>query len=292
MDRRASRRSIVGRGAAGNPKNRFERIEIHPEESEESPRPETVYIPDHSRSIIARNDSPDIGFDASVNPYRGCSHGCIYCMSGDTRILMADGTTKQLEEIRTGDEIYGTVRRGHYRRYAKTRVLAHWGVKKAAYRVTLEDGTSLIAGGDHRFLTERGWKFVTGAMCGDRQRPYLTTNNELMGIGAFAWPPRETLDYKRGYLCGIVRGDGHLASYSYERAGRAHGNQHQFRLALADEAAFERAARYLLDFKVATHSFVFQKAIAGGKAMSAIRTHARSQVELVRETVAWPTSPH
>jgi DNA repair photolyase len=75
------RRSIVGRGAAGNPKNRFERIEVEPEpkESDEESGPETVYLRDVSRSIIARNDSPDIGFDASINPYRGCSHGCIYC---------------------------------------------------------------------------------------------------------------------------------------------------------------------------------------------------------------------
>ena len=79
------RRSIVGRGAAGNPKNRFERIEVEPDETEgDEPRPETVYLRDHSRSIIARNDSPDIGFDASINPYRGCSHGCAYCYARPT----------------------------------------------------------------------------------------------------------------------------------------------------------------------------------------------------------------
>jgi DNA repair photolyase len=80
------RRSIVGRGAAGNPKNRFERIEVEPEpgESDEESGPETVYLRDVSRSIIARNDSPDIGFDASINPYRGCSHGCIYCFARPT----------------------------------------------------------------------------------------------------------------------------------------------------------------------------------------------------------------
>jgi hypothetical protein len=74
------RRGIVGRGTAGNPKNRFERIEVEPDLDElegEEPRPETIYLRDHSRSIIARNDSPDIGFDASINPYRGCSHGCV-----------------------------------------------------------------------------------------------------------------------------------------------------------------------------------------------------------------------
>lgn len=78
------RRSIVGRGAAGNPKNRFERIEVEPELGTldpEKPGSETVYLRDVSRSIIARNDSPDIGFDASINPYRGCSHGCIYCFA-------------------------------------------------------------------------------------------------------------------------------------------------------------------------------------------------------------------
>jgi len=81
-EREGSRRSIVGRGAAANPKNRFERIEVQPDPGEtdaEEPRPETVYLRDHSRSIVARNDSPDIGFDASVNPYRGCNHGCVYC---------------------------------------------------------------------------------------------------------------------------------------------------------------------------------------------------------------------
>ena len=44
-----------------------------------------------------------------------------------------------------------------------TTVLAHWQTVKPAYRVTLADGTQLIASGDHRFLTERGWKHVTGA---------------------------------------------------------------------------------------------------------------------------------
>ena len=85
MKGQGPRRSIVGRGAARNPKNRFERIEVEPDETEgDEPRPETVYLRDHSRSIIARNDSPDIGFDASINPYRGCSHGCVYCSARPT----------------------------------------------------------------------------------------------------------------------------------------------------------------------------------------------------------------
>jgi DNA repair photolyase len=289
------RRSIVGRGAAGNPKNRFERLEVEPDFEgldPEEPRPETVYLRDHSRSIIARNDSPDIGFDASINPYRGCSHGCSYCVSGDTLVLMADGRTRPIRDLRAGDEIYGTVRRGSYRRYTKTRVLAHWSVRKQAYRITLGDGTSLVAGGDHRFLTERGWKFVTGAGSGAECRPHLTMNNKLMGTGTFASLPEKNRDYKLGYLCGIVRGDGHLGIYSYDRAGRVNGSvAYQFRLALTDKEALERASRYLLEFGVATRSFLFQRAFAGRKDVHAIRASSRVSVEHVKEMISWPVSP-
>ncbi len=290
MGRGERRPSITGRGAASNPKNRFERIEVEPDPGErdaDEPAFATEYLKDSSRSVISRNDSPDIPFEASLNPYRGCSHGCVYCLSGDTLILMADGSTRRLEDLRPGDEVYGTVRRGAYRRYTRTRVLAHWSTAKQAYRVTLEDGTCLISSGDHRFLTERGWKFVTGAMCGSGRRPYLTTNNSLMGTGSFASPPRKSRDYRRGYLCGLIRGDGHLASYEYVRSGRTHGNQHQFRLALSDEDALECASRYLLHFEVATREFVFQEAVAGRKDIRAIRTSALDAVELVRKVIAW-----
>src|SRR5688572_28208872 len=73
--------SIRGRGAAHNPPNRFDRIEVEREEwvEAEDPAPETQFFRDTTRSIIARNDSPDVGFDASINPYRGCDRGCVYC---------------------------------------------------------------------------------------------------------------------------------------------------------------------------------------------------------------------
>src|SRR6266545_3416275 len=81
---------------------------------------------------------------------------------------------KSVPELRVGEAIYGTERRGNYRRYVPTVVLDHWSTMKPAYRVSLEDGTQLIASGDHRFLTERGWKHVTGAMRGEGRRPHLT----------------------------------------------------------------------------------------------------------------------
>jgi DNA repair photolyase len=283
-----------GRGAPANPPNRFEPLSYSrdPEWADpEDPALETQFFKDISRSIISYNDSPDVGFDASINPYRGCEHGCIYCLSGETSILMADGTTKRLEDVRVGDLIYGTVRHGWYRRYVKTCVLAHWSIEKPACRITLQDDTQLIASDDHRFLTDRGWKVVVGNGQGNGQRPYLTTNNKLMGVGAFAPPPLKNRDYKTGYLCGLIRGDGLLASYMYERKGRARGNQYQFRLALADEEALQRAHQYLLDFGITTHPFVFQQASANRKTLQAIRTNARRQVERIEEIVTWPSAP-
>ena len=78
---------LRGRGSASNPKNRFESIERVPEPPEDDDdisSPDTLFFPDSSKSIIAYNDSPDVGFDASVNPYRGCEHGCVYCYARPT----------------------------------------------------------------------------------------------------------------------------------------------------------------------------------------------------------------
>jgi DNA repair photolyase len=122
-------------------------------------------------------------FRFTINAYRGCSHACSYCISGDTPILMADGRTTPVADVRVQDMVYGTVRQGAHRRYVATEVLDHWSTCKPAYRVTLEDGTELVTSGDHRFLTERGWKHVTGSEHGRDRRPHLTLNNKLVGTG-------------------------------------------------------------------------------------------------------------
>src|SRR6187551_2504055 len=75
----------TGRGAVSNPDGRFERTRDEVVDDgwgnleEELPPLETLVRPDPARSIISRNKSPDIAFDQSINPYRGCEHGCIYC---------------------------------------------------------------------------------------------------------------------------------------------------------------------------------------------------------------------
>jgi DNA repair photolyase len=102
------RKPIRGRGAQTRPPNRFESVRIEADPDADSafesspeqlpvldlqskqlldnlePRIETQFLPDHTRSIIAENDSPDVGFRFSVNPYRGCEHGCVYCYARPT----------------------------------------------------------------------------------------------------------------------------------------------------------------------------------------------------------------
>jgi DNA repair photolyase len=103
------------RGAAENPPNRFEKIHLERDEDwnpEEDPLPRTQFLKDNTKTIIAYNDSPDIGFEASVNPYRGCEHGCIYCYARpfheylgfsagidfETKIMVKENAPKLLRE--------------------------------------------------------------------------------------------------------------------------------------------------------------------------------------------------
>lgn len=80
-------RHFKGRGASSNPNGRFEKttlaryIDWDPAEDSS---PKTEFLKDATQSIIAYNNSPDIGFDASINAYRGCEHGCVYCFARPT----------------------------------------------------------------------------------------------------------------------------------------------------------------------------------------------------------------
>jgi DNA repair photolyase len=246
----------------------------------------------HAKSVLNRvPERSRMPFRWTINPYRGCGHACSYCLGPGTQILMADGRTKRIADLNIGDSIYGTVRRGAYRRFVTTRVLDKWSSIKPGYAVALEDGTEIIASEDHRFLTGRGWKHVTGAQCGPLQRPHLTLNSQLLGPGGCVAAPVLDEDYRRGYLCGLIRGDGHVGSYIYDRPGRGKAAIHRFRLALTDSEALDRAGEYLADFGVVTTEFTFAKAAGNHRAMTAIRTQTRENVERVSKLIGWPTLP-
>jgi DNA repair photolyase len=88
-----SREAVHGRGASWSPANRFEKLHIDINDAdvvdtnvddEDRPRRQTQFFRDATKTIIARNQSPDVGFETSINPYRGCEHGCIYCFARPT----------------------------------------------------------------------------------------------------------------------------------------------------------------------------------------------------------------
>ncbi|HEY3505689.1 MAG TPA: intein-containing Rv2578c family radical SAM protein [Actinocatenispora sp.] len=241
---------------------------------------DAVAIEIHAKSLINRVPaSSDMPFQWTINPYRGCTHACTYCLAGDTRILMADGTTRALSELRVGDEIYGTRADGPHRRYATNRVLAHWSTVKRAYRVALADGTELVASGEHRFLTRRGWKHVTGTSTGADRRPHLTLSSHLLGTGMPAPAPKDCDDYRIGYLSGMVRAAGHLGTQAYH-----HGTVHRFRLTLADDEALLRVRDHLAGFGITTTLFDVP-----ATATREIRTSSEADVAAIIALIAWPS---
>jgi DNA repair photolyase len=242
------------------------------------------------RSRSALNHVPGesaMPFPWTINPYRGCSHSCVYCVSGDTQVLMADGSQRPIATLRVGDRIVGTERRGGYRHYVTTDVLAHWSTVKNAHRVSLRDGTEIIASGDHRFLTGRGWKHVSGALGGPGRRPCLTPDDSLLGFGRTVQSLEPCEGYRRGYLTGTIRGDANLTVHRYQRAGRVHGDGHRFGLALADVEGLDRTQDYVAAEGMETDRFAFSAATPVRRAMTAIRTSKARSIAQIAALVAW-----
>jgi DNA repair photolyase len=239
----------------------------------------------------------------TLNPYAGCVVGCAYCIEGDTLITMADGTTRPIKDVLIGEAIVGVRREDRNagawsHRYTQATIINKIETLKEAFEIVLENDNRVICSGDHRWLTDRGWKYTTGKMHGKGQRPYLTVNNFIRGIGHAHKTPPETEAYRKGYLAGMIRGDGLLAKYDYsgkyQRRNRKQAQisdvQHQFRLALSDFDALWRAKEYLRGFGVETIDFEFRNR-RGHKPMQAIRNHSRTAFETITALITDGDSP-
>jgi DNA repair photolyase len=249
------------------------------------------FIESEAKTVINRVPGNFLPFNWTINPYRGCTHSCSYCLKADTPVLMGDGRTRPIAQLQVGDMVYGTIRDGIFRRYVRTPVLAHWMTRKPAFRIELEDGTKLTASGDHRFLSDRGWKHVVGCEQGRARRPHLTLANKLIGTGSFGSPPLVDEDYRRGYVCGMVRGDAHLSSRAFMRPTGSLGLSHHFRLALVDLEGLGRTRQYLAEMGVTTREFHFQDAVGFRRPVEAIATGVGRHVETIRQACMWPTRP-
>ena len=245
-----------------------------------------------AKSILNRvPEASQMPFRWTINPFRGCSHACSYCVLGDTPILMTDGRHRPLYAVDVGDAIYGTqIAESGYRRYVRTTVLDKWVTIKPAYRLTLGGGTELIVSGDHRFLSNHGWKHVLNSERGLPDRPHLTTRNRLVGTGPFAPQPAHTPDYRRGYLCGIVRGDGTLGSYPVR--GYPGRHTYGFRLALVDLEALRRAREFLATEAVATGERLFQQAVGAYREVRSIYAGSADAHARISQLIKWPLVPN
>ena len=158
-------RPMRPRGSTSNPPNRFEALRYVPSAAEAAAlaeaNPETRLLSDPSRTIVATNNSPDIGFDASVNPYRGCEHACAYCLAPETPVLYGDLTWRPLGEARVGDVLVGFDEyppRGEQRKLRPARVQRVWASRKATLRLVTEKA-EVVTTAEHRWLVGDGrWR--------------------------------------------------------------------------------------------------------------------------------------
>jgi DNA repair photolyase len=244
----APRAAIKGRGSAENPPNRFERLHYleDPEADDadaEPARPRTLYLRDPSRTILATNESPDVGFDASVNPYRGCEHGCVYCLAPETLVLHADLIWRPLGDVRIGDallgfdELPGT---GGRRKLRPALVEAAWWSRRSALRL-VTNGTEVLTTAEHRWLQWRSFRWS--------RTEQLTPGRILRRLAVVSQSPVDE-DYRAGYVAGLSLGDGTFRYEPGQRSDKLGFPQAYWRIALIDREPLERIVDYLESFGV------------------------------------------
>ena len=238
------REPIRGRGTPAAPPNRFESSALEPDaetgfDDELAPDPRTQYLRDASRSAIARNQSPDVGFDVGINPYRGCEHGCIYCLDPDTPVLHADFGWRPLCEVRPGDSLVAFDEHcvSGARKLRAATVQRVWWSRKETLRLVTR-GASAVTTAEHRWLEARSSRWLRTSQ--------LAPGRWLRRIAVEPAPELDE-DYRAGYVAGL------------SPAGDRYRHQEAYwRVVLGDLEPLERVVDYLKGFGwlcgVQTHS--------------------------------------
>ncbi len=142
-----------------------------------------------ARSVLNRvpGASP-MPFAWTVNPYRGCSHACTYCLVGSTPVLRADGGSVPMAQLRVGDAVVGSVAEQGMRRLVRTEVRDHWTRTVPTVRLRLADGSELRTGPEHRVLTTVGWRHVVREGCAGDDGVWLVPGDVVVGAETLPAP--------------------------------------------------------------------------------------------------------
>lgn len=231
-----------GRGTTLNPANRYEKLHVETEPAErvdpDTPDEPTQFYRDTSRSVLAENASPDVGFRFSLNPYRGCEHGCTYCLAPDTHVLHADMVWRPIGAITVGDSLVGFDEHstpGVTRKFRKARVEAVWWSRRPTLRM-VTDRAEVTTTAEHRWLPHRDFRWSrTDRLSPGRMLRYVPVVADE-GIDD---------DFRIGYFAGLTLGDGTFRSQPGWRSNRVGFPAAYWRVALADDEPLTRSIDHL-----------------------------------------------
>jgi len=198
----------------------------------------TRYYRDPSRTLLARNESPDVGFDVSLNPYRGCEHGCSYCLGPDTPILHADLTWRPIGDVAVGDALVGFdefPEPGRARRLRTAVVERVWWSRRPTMNLLTRNGV-VVTTPEHRWLRARAFRWS--------RTEQLEPGHALRRLPMLDAEPVDD-DYRVGYVAGLSLGEGTLGTDRAAGRGGAGFPTGGWRIALADEESLWRSAEYL-----------------------------------------------
>jgi DNA repair photolyase len=272
------------RGTDSNPQSRFDRLRYDPTlggdpppsvvDDEPAPDPRTVLLRDPSRTIVARNDSPDVGFEASINPYRGCEHGCVYCLVPQTPVLHADMSWRPLGDVRHGDVLLGfdeRAARGTIRRIRPAVVEAVWWSRRPILRMQTENA-EVSTTAEHRWLQWGNFRW---------SRTEQLASGRRLRLLPMAAVEAEDDDYRVGYVAGLSLGDGTFRFEPGWRSDKLGYPQSYWRVALADREPLERLVEYLAGLGVAAAMRPFDGGRSSRKPMHKVEVRALAQLERI-----------
>ncbi len=271
------RSDLPGRGTSTNPPNRYEplHVELDPDPDEDGERGEspTLFYRDASRSVLAENDSPDVGFRFSLNPYRGCEHGCTYCVFPDTPVLHADMDWRAIGDVRVGAVLFGFdefPKPGRTRKFRSAVVEAVlWSIPPTVRTVT--ERTEFVTTAEHRWLQARDFRWS--------QTRQLRPGRRLRHVPVVTEQCDD--DYRVGYLAGMTLGDG---TFRYEpgwRSDRLGFPAAYWRISLVDQEPLLRLVDFLARFQVDARVRPFHPGSSARRVMEKVEVRSLARLAII-----------